>query len=271
MSLRRKTNDGTVPRGRHGDTQRGNTLDSQIKIDEFIAAKRARRFRKIKINEASNEEHTPGAERYLLTYADLITLLLGLFIILYAVSNVDAKKYEAFMSEAGSVFGSNNLTVLPFENTSAKLELGNETLKNSIEGFIDEFDYQNNIKLVENERGFVISILDNILFQSGKADLSEESKPILKKIAQLLKTLPNDIRVEGHTDNVPISTVEFPSNWHLSIARATNTAYYLMNDQGLNQEKVSIVGNAEFKPVTTEISAEMKSLNRRVDIVILNK
>ncbi|MCP5064792.1 MAG: OmpA family protein, partial [Ignavibacteriae bacterium] len=83
--------------------------------------------------------------------------------------------------------------------------------------------------------------------------------------------LPNDIRVEGHTDNVPISTVEFPSNWHLSIARATNTAYYLMKDQGLNQEKVSIVGNAEFKPVTRESSPEMKSLNRRVDIVILNK
>jgi len=198
-------------------------------------------------------------------------LLLGLFIILYAVSNVDAKKYEAFMSEAGMVLGNNNLTVQPFENTSAKLNIGKESIRNSVEGFIKEFDYQNNVKLIENERGFVISILDNILFQSGKAKLSEESKPILNKIAQLLKTLPNDIRVEGHTDDIPISTLEFPSNWHLSIARATNTAYYLMNNQGLNQEKVSIVGNAEFKPVTTESSPEMRALNRRVDIVILNK
>ncbi|MEE9429534.1 MAG: OmpA family protein [Melioribacteraceae bacterium] len=236
-----------------------------------MAGKRPRRFRKIKIDDAGGEEHSAGAERYLLTYADLITLLLGLFIILYAVSNVDAKKYEAFMGEAGNVFGSSNLTILPFENTSAELNVGKESIRNSVEGFIKEFDYQNNIKLIENERGFIISILDNILFTSGKAKLSEESKPILKKIAQLLKTLPNDIRVEGHTDDIPISTAEFPSNWHLSIARATNTAYYLMNNQGLNQEKVAIVGNAEFKPVTTESSPEMRSLNRRVDIVILKE
>jgi chemotaxis protein MotB len=125
--------------------------------------------------------------------------------------------------------------------------------------------------LLENERGITISILDNILFESGNAELSDESKPILEKMAQLLKTLPNDIRIEGHTDNIPITTEEFPSNWHLSIARATNTAYYLMNDLGLNQERVSVVGNSEFKPLADNTNSESRALNRRVDIVILNK
>jgi len=217
------------------------------------------------------ESHTAGAERYLLTYADLITLLLGLFIILYAISDVDSAKYKKFMNQAGIFFGSKE--ILPTENHNSRLDLvgDKETLKARVENFIKEYNVQNNVKLTENERGFTISILNKILFQSGQAKLSEEAKPILAKIAQILKTLPNDIRVEGNTDDVPIHTAQFPSNWHLSIARATNTAYYLMKNQGLNQEKVAIVGNAEFNPVVKDSTAEARAQNRRVDIVILNK
>ncbi len=218
-----------------------------------------------------NENHSAGADRYLLTYADLITLLLGLFIILYAISNVDSEKYKKFMGEAGIFFGTKE--IIPSENNNSRLDLvgSKESLKARVENFIQEYNVQNNVKLTENERGFTISILNKILFESGQAQLSEEAKPILAKIAQILKTLPNDIRVEGNTDDVPINTPEFPSNWHLSIARATNTAYYLMKNQGLNQEKVAIVGNAEFKPVVKDSTEEARAQNRRVDIVILNK
>lgn len=175
------------------------------------------------------------------------------------------------MENLGEYFGNEYFADQQFKSDYLDLSDGKENLKTSIQNFIKEYDYSNNIRLMENERGIVISIMDNILFQSGKAELSEESKPILAKMAQLLKTLPNDIRIEGHTDNVPISTPEFPSNWHLSIARATNTAYYLMRDQGLNQERVSVVGNSEFKPIADNNSPETRALNRRVDIVILNK
>ena len=217
------------------------------------------------------ESHTAGAERYLLTYADLITLLLGLFIILYAISNVDKDKYKKFMGEAGIFFGTKE--ILPTEGSNSRLDLvgSKESLKAKVENFIKEYDVQDNVKLSENERGFTISVLNKVLFKSGEAKLSEEAKPILAKIAQILKTLPNDIRVEGNTDDVPINTPEFPSNWHLSIARATNTAYYLMKNQGLNQEKVAIVGNAEFNPVVKDSTEEARAQNRRVDIVILNK
>ncbi len=224
------------------------------------------------MEEEFSESHTAGAERYLLTYADLITLLLGLFIILYAISNVDTVKYKKFMGEAGIFFGTKD--IMPLENNNnSRLDLvgDKESLKAKVENFIKEYNVQNNVKLTENERGFTISILDKILFKSGQAKLSEEAKPILAKIAQILKTLPNDIRVEGNTDDVPINTPEFPSNWHLSIARATNTAYYLMKNQGLNQEKVAIVGNAEFKPVVKDSTEAARAQNRRVDIVILNK
>jgi len=197
--------------------------------------------------------------------------LLGLFIILYAVSNVDTSKYEKMMENFGEYFGNEYFAEKQFKSNYLDLTDGKENLKSSIQKYIDEYDYSNNIRLMENERGIVISIMDNILFESGNASLSEESRPILGKMVQLLKTIPNDIRIEGHTDNIPINTDEFPSNWHLSIERATNTAYYLMKDQGLNQERVSVVGNSEFKPIADNNSPESRSLNRRVDIVILNK
>ena len=171
----------------------------------------------------------------------------------------------------GEYFGNEYFADPEFKSDMLDLSDDKFTLKSAINKFIEEYDQSNNIRLIENERGITISIMDNILFSSGQADLSEAAQPILAKMAQLLKTIPNDIRIEGHTDNIPISTQEFPSNWHLSIARATNTAYYLMNDLGLNQERVSVVGNSEFKPVTDNNTAESRALNRRVDIVILNK
>ena len=270
MSLRRKTYDGSVLRRSDGNSKRGNTLNSQIKINELITPKRTRNNRQTLDEDLLDNHEESNAERYLLTYADLITLLLGLFIILYAVSNVDASKYESMMQNVGEYFGNEYFADPEFKADFLDLSDNKFTLKNSLQNFIDEYNVANNIRLIENERGITISIMDNILFASGEADLSEQSKPILSKMAQLLKTLPNDIRIEGHTDNVPINTPEFPSNWHLSIARATNTAYFLMNDLGLNQERVSVVGNSEFKPLAENDRVESRALNRRVDIVILN-
>ena len=175
------------------------------------------------------------------------------------------------MENVGEFFGNEYFADPEYKSEYLDLSDNKFTLKSSLQNFIEEYDYSNNIRLIENERGITISIMDNILFESGQANLSESSRPILGKMAQLLKTLPNDIRIEGHTDNVPISTKDFPSNWHLSIARATNTAYYLMNNLGLNQERVSVVGNSEFKPIADNNSLQSRSLNRRVDIVILNK
>ncbi|MDX1701355.1 MAG: flagellar motor protein MotB, partial [Melioribacteraceae bacterium] len=116
-----------------------------------------------------DENEGANAERYLLTYADLITLLLGLFIILYAVSNIDAGKYEKMMENLGEFFGNELLTEAGLESNIINLSDENLSLKSSILKFIDEYDYSNNIRLIENERGITISILDNILFESGNA------------------------------------------------------------------------------------------------------
>jgi chemotaxis protein MotB len=196
---------------------------------------------------------------------------LGLFIILYAISKIDTDKYQKMITVMGDVFGSRGKvvnmksagqTVIPNDGTHLKSEL-NE--------LIDKYHYNKSINLEENERGVTIHILDDILFPSGSSELAGYSVTILNGLAEILKELPNDIRIEGHTDNIPISSAVYPSNWHLSVSRALNTAYYLINNDGLNPEKVSIVGYSEYKPIATNETVEGRASNRRVDIVIIKK
>ena len=205
----------------------------------------------------------------------MITLLLGLFIILYAVSNIDVKKYENMISAMGNVFGNSSKVI---EVNRGKINPGNTlipvkgvSLKTELQKIIEKYHYERSIKLEENERGIVIHILDDILFPSGSAQLNKSSLMVLNRIAAILKELPNDIRVEGHTDNVPVNTAAFPSNWHLSVVRALNTAYYLINNEGLIADKVSIVGYSEYKPIASNDTPEGRATNRRVDIVIIKK
>jgi len=207
-------------------------------------------------------------DRWLLTYADLITLLLGLFVILYAMSKIDTKKYNDWITAFEGMFG----------QSQAKMEqgIGNKGL---IEGLSEQMRIQqmlqsalgtnDRISISLDERGVTIHIQEELLFPSGQAELKGSSFVMLDSMANVVNRLPNDIRVEGHTDNMPINTVRFPSNWHLSVARAMNTGYYLIQHHQVNPDKISVVGYGEYRPIALNKTAEGRALNRRVDIVIL--
>lgn len=205
----------------------------------------------------------------MITYADLITLLLGLFILLYASSNVDQQKYSKVVSAFGNLFGSGNQMGILNSGVLPSNERVIKSLKERLHDVVQENQLENSIKLVQNDRGVTIRIFDDILFSSGNATLDGNSKLILKKLASVIKKIPNDLRIEGHTDNIPISSGVFQSNWHLSVARATNTAYYLMTEEEVSEARVSVVGYAEFQPIDTNETPEGRANNRRVDIVIL--
>lgn len=206
-------------------------------------------------------------DRYLITYADLITLLLGLFIILYASSVMDADKYKGIAAAFGSFLG--NESVVPTQPESKVVNGPKDNLSEQLSKLITESDYSRAIQLEETERGIIVHILDDVLFPPGEATLNEASKNVLKELATGLKSIPNDIRIEGHTDNTPINTVRYPSNWHLSVDRALSTAYYLINDEGLDPDKTSIVGYGEYRPRDANNTPEARAKNRRVDLVIL--
>jgi chemotaxis protein MotB len=212
-----------------------------------------------------------NSERWLLTYADLITLLLGLFVILYAMSKVDSEKYSKVMQALGGVFGApaaieGSQSVLSAQGALTE----RESIANKVRSAMYEDLKSSLVTVSQDSRGVVVHLAEELLFASGNADLKSSSTRSLDLLAGVLKTLPNEIRVEGHTDNVPIHTAAFPSNWHLSVARAMNTADYLMTKRRLEPTKFNVVGYSEYKPLAPNTTAEDRAKNRRVDIVILS-
>lgn len=264
MSFGRKTYDGIILGRRSGFTERRDPLSDKDKVGfNAFSGPPKRNFGPIEdLPEEDNDK-----DRYLITYADLITLLLGLFIILYAISNIDLNKYQKLMTSINSTFGGSNTKIKVIEVK----ELKKTDLKSGIEDLINNYGYKDYLKVEENQRGVTIHILEDILFPSGTADLKESSVNVLSRIAGILKMLPNDIRIEGHSDNIPINNSIYPSNWHLSVSRALNTAYHLINVEKLPADKISIVGYSEYKPIASNDSFEGRRQNRRVDIIIIKK
>ncbi len=238
-----------------------------------------------KKKKAHHEEHE-NLERWLITYADLITLLLGLFVVLYSMSQIDLNKYQQWISAFSQLFGGGGVlsggkgilvTPSPPKSGSDAVAGTSQTQSNQaqqklelqLNAILSSGIQSKKVILTTSPEGLTIHLLERLLFESGSADLKPEAKAVLDTLAEVLKFLPNKIRIEGHTDDRPIKSARFPSNWHLSVARALNTAYYLMN-KGVSPEKISIAGYSEYRPIAPNDSEENRAKNRRVDIVIIS-
>lgn len=225
-------------------------------------------------------------ERWLITYADLITLLMVFFIVMYAMSTVNHKKYESLASSLQIAFnsGSGQNVVTNFQGeailASMKTQLNDGGVRTSEDNelravekqtreYIEKNELEKSIRLALTERGLVISLVDTVLFPSGQAELTPQAKLILNKLAGIIAKVPNQIRIEGHTDNIPISNTRFPSNWELSTARATQLVAYFVEKHGLPPQNLSAAGYSEYRPIVPNNSEANRALNRRVDIVIL--
>jgi chemotaxis protein MotB len=224
-----------------------------------------------------DEEHE-NAERWLLTYADLITLLLAFFIMMYVFSKKDAYKYDEVASHLKTIFsggtgiaGKGSVTATsPIDMPSRGASSGE--IKRQLEGeFLDknrDESGRESISVLSDERGIVIRVLDKAFFDEGKAELKEGAKSALDKIVPIIKGVENHIRIEGHTDNVPINTSEFKSNWELSVRRATEVVRYFIEKRGLPPERISATGYAEYRPISQNNSPKNRALNRRIEIIV---
>lgn len=213
------------------------------------------------------EQHG-NTDRWLLTYADLITLLLGLFVILYAMSKVDSERYARVAQAFGGLFGRSIAvapTPLPVENTTPdRLDV-----ESKVRAALYDDIRSGLVSVAQDDRGIVVHLAEELLFASGSATLKQSSRASLAMLASVLKTIPNEIRIEGHTDDIPIQTPQFSSNWHLSVARAVNTGEYLTTHLGLPPDKITMVGFADQKPLVPNTSDVNRTKNRRVHIVII--
>lgn len=214
-------------------------------------------------------------ERWLLTYADLITLLLAFFIVMYSMSRIDAKRFGK-MAEALNGVLKGGTTVFP-QLTEEEILKGHGLLKlgdlkmiqNHIEERFKNLQRPEEVQTEITERGLVVHIMESALFREGSATLEPRAMEIMDIIYDKMANLPNHIRIEGHTDDRPIQTLTYPSNWELSTARATSVVRYFIDNYGMAPDRVSALGYGEFRPVRPNNSIENRAQNRRVDIVIL--
>jgi len=234
-----------------------------------------------------------NTDRWMVSYADFVTLLFAFFVVMYAISSVNEGKYRVLadtMTEAFKVapkspdpiqIGKENkvvsnakpsndiikpIKILPKSQRTYEREMKQiaETVSKSVQPLIDK----GLIKVTQNKLWVEIEMNSKILFSSADSELEEDAFPALKALASVLKKLPNSIDVEGHTDNVPIKNDLFPSNWELSAARAASVVH-LFTQYGVNPRRLSSIGYAQYRPIASNKTANGRMRNRRVKIVIL--
>ncbi|MDR4886912.1 flagellar motor protein MotB [Fredinandcohnia sp. QZ13] len=235
-----------------------------------------------KRRKAKHEEHMD--ESWLVPYADILTLLLALFIVLFAASNVDVQKFQKLASSFNNVFkgGTSFLeyeSPVPVEIDNAEIVNEKEKekqeqeelkeLQKKINSYITENGLDLSLKTRLADEGLLVTIQDGAFFNPGSADVRPEDLNLAREISELLvMNPPRNIIVSGHTDTVPMNNHEFKSNWHLSVMRAVNFMSLLLENKKLDPRLFSARGLGEYEPVATNETPEGRKLNRRVEVLI---
>jgi len=219
-------------------------------------------------------------ERWVISYADLVTLLLGFFIILYATADANVAKFIKLSTGLSQAF---NVPVKEGAVGGSLLDGGSGLVPSGPQGKID-LDLKairdlvqkeatgglaGKILVSKDEDRITIRLADNLVFSSASADIRDDAKPLLKVVADALRDNRNEVRVEGHTDNIPVVTERYPSNWELSSARATSVLRYLTEQLGVDASRISAAGYGPNRPIANNLTPEGRALNRRADVVIL--
>lgn len=231
-----------------------------------------------------HEEHE-NHERWLVSYADFITLLFAFFVVMYSISSVNAGKYRTVSESIKAALNpvvsppaspaaftlSTNKAALTAPDAPGRKEVVVRKLRNLVKS-ITAVPQMSAVRITEQINGdIVITIPDQLLFNSGEAAVRTEALPFLEGLSGALVELNRHTKVEGHTDNVPIRTAQFPSNWELSAARAVMVVRVLSELYGVPADHLTAVGHADTIPVTANLDPEQRAKNRRVEVVILEQ
>jgi len=246
-----------------------------------VAVKKSGGGKKKKGAEAEHE----NAERWLVTYADLLTLLFAFFVVLYAMSKVDAKKYDELSQAFQTIFQGANLGYVidqanskgtkgemlqgkQQEDPSKTLRQKRNTLQTQLEYRLKNVMPQNQYNVTEVQEGIKITLFSDTFFAPGSPEVQPEAVPFVGKIAEGIKPLPNAVRIEGHTDGSVIEGDKFSKEWQLSTERALSVLNLLFS-YGYPEEKASVAGYGSTRPVATNLTPEGQAFNRRVDVLVL--
>ncbi|MEK7351254.1 MAG: flagellar motor protein MotB [Nitrospirota bacterium] len=228
-----------------------------------------------------HEEHE-NHERWLVSYADFITLLFAFFVVMYSISSVNEGKFRTVSDSIKAALNpivSPASTAVPFTIGQNKAVTVNPTIESAKEPavrrlrqIIQSLKNETHLEIVQLKEltngDIVLMLPDTVLFRAGEATLRPEVRPFIQAISDVLIELDRHVRVEGHTDNVPISTVQFPSNWELSATRAVTVVRTLSEQYGVQANHLTAVGHADSRSITDNLTPENRAKNRRVEIVV---
>ncbi|MDH3354410.1 MAG: flagellar motor protein MotD [Chromatiales bacterium] len=234
-------------------------------------------------------------ERWLISYADFITLLFAFFVVMYSISSVNEGKYRVLSDTLTNVFdnapkspealktaaqsgkigkptsiddqkiSADSIIDMPFSKAEKKkLEVLAGMVEDKMKGWIDD----ELIKVTRNDKWIEIEIKSSLLYLSGSAEVEPEAFPVIDKIAAILKNQPNYVQVEGFTDNVPIRSPIYPSNWELSASRAASVVHLFMED-GVAPDRMAAIGYGQHRPIADNGTRKGRAENRRVAIIVL--
>jgi chemotaxis protein MotB len=231
-----------------------------------------------------HEEHV-NHERWLISYADFITLLMVFFVVMYSMSSADSEKFRKISQSLSKAFnvdvmqGSPDAGLMdgiskpeaPIDDMIQDSEVPQVArLRSKIESIVDGGSQNPDVSVGRDKEGIVIRLSGSYLFDSGRAELKPNSLAVLDAIATELKMLDNDIRIDGHTDSTPIDSPRYPTNWELSVARALSVTRYLTETDGLRAGRMIAAGFGEFRPMASNDTREGRAQNRRVEIHVLS-
>lgn len=227
------------------------------------------------------------SNNWIITYSDMITIILCFFIIfftftaeessmLYNIKETLTSEVENLSIKLDDLSKENKLLKQEKQSLAAKLfgltniETDMAQSREAFIIFLRESGLIKEVDIIESERGLAIRFKDAILFPSASASIAEGGYEVLSKIADKLKEIDNPIVIEGFTDNIPINTIQFPSNWELSVARAISVARYFIDEKSIEERRITVSGFGEHNPIDTNDTPEGRSNNRRIEIIILN-
>ncbi len=219
-----------------------------------------------------------GAPLWMVTFGDMMSLLLCFFVLIVSFSSMDVVRYRSLVGSLRSAFGSQNTiqskaiqsqtTAISLgQNMPGNQSLTEEELENELVAAVEQEGLTGEATLNRTDRGIVLRVKGAVVFEQGGADLLPESMLLLAKVAQIARAFPRKIYVEGHTDNLPLRSDAFPSNWELSSARASAVVRYLTGMQHITPEKLVASGFAHTVPIANNTTAAGRAKNRRVEFV----
>lgn len=216
------------------------------------------------------EDHQENADRWVVSYADFITLLFAFFTVMYAVSRVDSGKLREFVGSTRGAFGSNPpASMRPIIAGIVPIPPAVAGLQRDATRIIAAAGAEGAVTVRRDPRGLVLSMGTDVLFDAGMASVKPSSSASLAAVADVLKKAGCDAVVEGHTDSLPISNARYASNWELSATRATNILARLVLEYDVSPARLSAAGYAEYRPVASNTNPGGRARNRRVDVVLL--